>query len=58
MDWKHGNLYYSNMGHVHVERAVFYWHKIEMISLEGSTRKTVVTLVDKPRAIAVDMEAG
>lgn len=46
------------MGFVVVERVSFSWHKIDMISLDGSTRRTVVSQVDKPRGVAVDMDAG
>ena len=58
VDWKHRRLYFSNRGSSQpkADGAVYFWQRLEMMSLDKTARKTITNLVDKPRAVALDLE--
>ncbi len=60
VDWRQRRLYFSNMGNSSpkLDGAVFTWHRIEFIDLDGNNRRTVITEVQKPRAIVLDPQNG
>ncbi len=55
MDWTHRRLFFSNMDMVTIDGTAFTWHRIEMVSLNRVERRVVVTDVEQPRGIHVDM---
>ena len=44
------------MDFVTIDGTAFTWHKIEMIGLDGSGRRTAINNVEKPRAVFVDTD--
>lgn len=60
LDWVARRLYFTNMGHSEpgLDGAVYSWHRIEMISLLKDQRKTVITSVERPRGLDLDIENG
>ena len=58
VDYIHRRLYFANLGQSSpkLDGAVFTWHRIEMIGLDGRGRRTIVTDVDKPRSLQLDLE--
>lgn len=60
VDWEARRLYFTNMGHSTpgLDGVVYSWHRIEVISLDGRNRKTVVTDVESPRGLDLDMRNG
>ena len=60
LDWVSRHLYFTNMGYSEpgLDGAVYSWHRVEMISLHKAQRKTVVTDVERPRGLDIDINAG
>nr|KAG5707173.1 hypothetical protein BaRGS_017857 [Batillaria attramentaria] len=60
LDWVGRQLYLTNMGYSEpgLDGAVYSWHRIEMIALHKGQRKTVVTDVERPRGLDLDIENG
>ncbi|XP_012940627.1 uncharacterized protein LOC101861747 [Aplysia californica] len=60
IDWVSRHLYFTNMGQSTpgLDGAVYSWHRLEKIALDGSSRRTVVTDVDRPRGVAIDLDNG
>ena len=58
MDWVHRKLYFSNMDMVTIDGTAFTWHRIEAIGLDRAMRRVIVTNVEQPRGIYVDMQNG
>ncbi|CAH1779937.1 unnamed protein product [Owenia fusiformis] len=58
MDYMNRRLYFSNMGTVGVDDVAYSWHKVEMISLDGTNRREIVTDSQNPRDVTVDFEGG
>ncbi|XP_069113207.1 low-density lipoprotein receptor-related protein 5-like [Argopecten irradians] len=59
LDWIGQFLYFTNSGQSQTfAGSIFPWHRVEMISLDGRIRRTVVTDVQQPRKIAVDHHKG
>ncbi|XP_062586429.1 uncharacterized protein LOC134248028 [Saccostrea cucullata] len=54
IDYNQNRLYFSNMGFEEYSGVVRSWHAIEMIDLGTRKRRTIVTEVEKPRALLVD----
>ena len=60
LDWVSRHLYFTNMGYSEpgLDGAVYSWHRVEMISLHKAQRKTVVTDVERPRGLDIDINNG
>ena len=58
LDVTNRKLYYTNMGSVSAHDQTHSWHRIELISLDDGSRKTVVSDVEKPRGLHVDTLRG
>ncbi|BFZ13036.1 hypothetical protein BsWGS_16075 [Bradybaena similaris] len=60
LDWISRQLYFTNMGQSTpgLDGAVYSWHRLEKISLQRTQRKTVVSAVERPRGIALDLDNG
>lgn len=58
VDVKHRKLYYTNMGEIVIGDITHAWHRIELIGLDGTGRKTIVDDVDKPRGLFIDSDGG
>ena len=58
MDYVRRRLYYSNMGQVVAGGVSYSWHKIEMINLDGTQRRTIYNLAERPRGLFIDVEKG
>ncbi len=58
VDWKNRRLYYGHMGLVSTGQAAYAWHKIEMINLDGTERRTVYSTSEKPRGLWLDVDNG
>ncbi len=56
MDYVHRKLYFSNMDMVTIDGTAFTWHRIEMIGLDQGVRRVIITDVESPRGIYVDMQ--
>ena len=58
MDSANKRLYLSNRGFSapKSDGNVYSWNRIEVISLDKRHRKTLVIDVDKPRALALDLQ--
>lgn len=58
VDHKQRRLYFTNMGQVLTGGISFSWHKVEMINLDGTQRRTIYNLAEKPRALNLDLHRG
>ncbi|CAL1546461.1 unnamed protein product, partial [Lymnaea stagnalis] len=60
IDWVSRHLYFTNMGQSSpgLDGAVYVWHRLEKISLDKKERRTVVSAVERPRGVAIDLENG
>lgn len=56
IDYHQNRLYFSNVGFEEYAGAVRSWHVIEMLDLSSKRRRTILTAVEKPRAVLVDSE--
>ena len=56
INWKNRNLYFTNIDFVSIEGVAYSWHKIEALSLERGSRIDVVTHVEEPRGLWVDVQ--
>ena len=56
VDYVHRKLYFSNMDMVTIDGTAFTWHRIEMIGLDQGVRRVIITDVESPRGIYVDMQ--
>ena len=54
IDWKNRNLYFTNEDFAVVDRVAFSWHRIEVVGLDGTKRRSIVTDVELPRGLWVD----
>ncbi|GAB1599252.1 low-density lipoprotein receptor-related protein 6-like isoform X2, partial [Argonauta hians] len=60
IDWLQRRLYFTNLGlSFHgVDGSTCFSHTIEMISLDGRIRKTIIADLEKPRGLTIDNQNG
>ncbi|KAI8790086.1 LRP4, partial [Biomphalaria glabrata] len=60
LDWLSRELYFVNVGQSSpgVDDTVYSWHRLEKISLDKRSRRTLVSAVEQPRGVALDLENG
>ncbi len=46
------------MAQVVVNGASYSWHKIEMVNLDGTNRRTIYNMAERPRGLYLDVENG
>lgn len=56
IDYRQNRLYFSNMGFEEYDGVLRSWHTIEMVDLDTKKRRTIVTSLEKPRAVVVDSD--
>ncbi|KAK0061867.1 low-density lipoprotein receptor-related protein 4-like isoform X1, partial [Biomphalaria pfeifferi] len=60
LDWLSRDLYFVNVGQSSpgVDDTVYSWHRLEKISLDKRSRRSLVSAVEQPRGVALDLENG
>ena len=58
VDYKQRRLYYTNMDQIVAGGVSYSWHKIEMINLDGTQRRTIYNLAERPRGLSIDLNKG
>ena len=56
IDWTNRNLYYTNVDFVSIDNTVYSWHRIEVVNVDEGYQLDVVTEVEEPRGLWVDIE--
>ena len=57
IDWQRGHLYFTNEDVAVAGGALYSWHRIEVVDVDGSNRKVVISDVEKPRGLFLDLYA-
>ena len=58
VDWRHSKLYFANMDMVTLDGVAYAWHRVESVDLNTKGRRVVLTNVEQPRGLWVDMVQG